>query len=94
METHPGHNRSMQCWRLERGGQTLFGFADLIPMRAHVSLPWIMGYDLYPVETLEAKKRFLPQAVHEVGSVCFITILMRRFFGLLKQEGKDHPTTF
>jgi len=65
METHTGHNRSMQCWRLNRGGETVFGFADLIPMRAHVQLPWIMGYDLYPVETLESKKRLLPQAVRE-----------------------------
>jgi glyoxylase-like metal-dependent hydrolase (beta-lactamase superfamily II) len=65
METHPGHNRSMQCWRLSRAGQTLFGFADLVPMRAHVAYPWIMGYDLYPVETLESKKRLLPQAARE-----------------------------
>jgi glyoxylase-like metal-dependent hydrolase (beta-lactamase superfamily II) len=69
METHPGHNRSMQCWRLEREGRTLFGFADLVPMRAHVSFPWIMGYDLYPVETLESKKKLLPQAVRE-GWTC------------------------
>jgi hypothetical protein len=34
-------------------------------MRAHVRLPWIMGYDLYPVETLEAKKKLLPQAARE-----------------------------
>ena len=69
METHAGHNRSMQCWRLDRGGRTLFGFADLVPMRAHVSFPWIMGYDLFPVETQEAKKRLLPQAVRE-GWLC------------------------
>src|SRR5260370_6183830 len=31
METHPGHNRSIQCWRLGRVGRTLFGFADLVP---------------------------------------------------------------
>ena len=62
METIAGHNRSMQCWRLERDGVTMFGFADLVPMRAHVRLPWIMGYDLYPVETLAAKKRLLPEA--------------------------------
>ena len=37
LETHPGHNRSMQCWRLDRGGKTVFGFADLIPM--HTMLP-------------------------------------------------------
>jgi glyoxylase-like metal-dependent hydrolase (beta-lactamase superfamily II) len=62
METIAGHNRSMQCWRLERDGKTMFGFADLVPTRAHLRLPWIMGYDLYPVETLAAKKRLLPEA--------------------------------
>jgi len=65
LETISGHSRSMQCARLERGGQTLFCFADLVPTRAHVPLAWIMGYDLYPVETLEAKRRLLPQAAHE-----------------------------
>jgi glyoxylase-like metal-dependent hydrolase (beta-lactamase superfamily II) len=70
METHAGHNRSMQCWRLVQGKQTIFGFADLVPMRAHVSYPWIMGYDLFPVETLESKKRLLPQAARE-GWLCF-----------------------
>jgi glyoxylase-like metal-dependent hydrolase (beta-lactamase superfamily II) len=65
METVAGHNRSMQCWRLERAGKTMFGFADLVPMRAHVRLPWIMGYDLYPLETLNAKKELLPQAARE-----------------------------
>ncbi|HEV7681201.1 MAG TPA: MBL fold metallo-hydrolase [Pyrinomonadaceae bacterium] len=65
METYAGHNRSMQCWRLDREGQTLFGFADLVPMRAHVPFAWIMGYDLYPVETLEVKKKLLPLAARE-----------------------------
>lgn len=69
LETYPGHNRSMQCWRLDSEGQTLFGFADLVPMRAHVPFAWIMGYDLYPVETLEVKKRLLPQAARE-GWTC------------------------
>lgn len=69
LETYPGHNRSMQCWRLDRAGQTIFGFADLVPMSAHVRYPWIMGYDLYPVETLEAKKKLLPQAAAE-GWLC------------------------
>lgn len=65
METVRGHSHTMQCVRLERDGRTLFCFADLVPTRAHVPLPWIMGYDLYPVETLEAKKRLLPQAARE-----------------------------
>lgn len=71
METHAGHNRSMQCARLERDGKTLFGFADLVPMRAHVPFAWIMGFDLYPVETLEAKKKLLPQAAREDWTCLF-----------------------
>jgi glyoxylase-like metal-dependent hydrolase (beta-lactamase superfamily II) len=69
METVAGHSRTMQCVRLTRGGRNLFGFADLVPTRAHVPFAWIMGYDLYPVETLEAKKRLLPQAARE-GWLC------------------------
>ncbi|HJZ81375.1 MAG TPA: MBL fold metallo-hydrolase [Pyrinomonadaceae bacterium] len=71
METHPGHNRSMQCPRLERNGDTFFGFADLVPMRAHVPFAWVMGYDLYPVETVEAKKKLLPQAARENWTCLF-----------------------
>jgi glyoxylase-like metal-dependent hydrolase (beta-lactamase superfamily II) len=69
LETIAGHSRTMQCWRLERGGQTLFGFADLVPTRAHVPFAWVMGYDLFPVETVEAKRRLLPRAARE-GWLC------------------------
>ncbi|HEX6185471.1 MAG TPA: MBL fold metallo-hydrolase [Pyrinomonadaceae bacterium] len=65
METVPGHSRTMQCVRLRRGGRTLYGFADLVPTRAHVPLAWVMGYDLFPVETVEAKRRLLPLAARE-----------------------------
>lgn len=71
LETHAGHNRSMQCPRLEQSGQTLFGFADLVPTRAHVPFAWVMGYDLYPVETVEAKKKLLPQAARENWTCLF-----------------------
>jgi glyoxylase-like metal-dependent hydrolase (beta-lactamase superfamily II) len=69
LETVPGHSRTMQCIRLERGRRTLYGFADLVPTRAHIPSAWVMGYDLYPVETLEAKRRLLPQAARE-GWLC------------------------
>ena len=69
LKTYAGHNRSMQCWCLQRAGQKMFGFADLVPMRPHVQLPWIMGYDLFPLETLEAKRQLLPQAARE-GWLC------------------------
>jgi glyoxylase-like metal-dependent hydrolase (beta-lactamase superfamily II) len=65
METVRGHSETMQCVRLNRGGETLYSFADLIPTRHHLPFAWVMGYDLYPVETLEAKKKLLPQALKE-----------------------------
>jgi glyoxylase-like metal-dependent hydrolase (beta-lactamase superfamily II) len=49
----PGHNADMMCVRLTGGGKTVFFTADLIPTAAHVPYPWIMGYDLYPLTTLE-----------------------------------------
>ena len=90
METHAGHNRSMQCWRLEHQGQTLFGFADLVPMRAHVQLSWIMGYDLFPLETLEAKKRLLPQAAREGWGCLFYHEPEAAIYKLVEIEGKLH----
>lgn len=63
MTTVRGHSATMQTVRLDRGGRTLYGFADLIPTRAHLPYAWVMGYDLFPLETLAAKKRLLPEAV-------------------------------
>ena len=88
LETHAGHNRSMQCWRLEQQGRTLFGFADLVPMRAHVQLPWIMGYDLFPVETLAAKKKLLPQAVREGWGCLFYHEPEVALYQIVEEEGK------
>ena len=88
METHAGHNRSMQCARLEQGSQTLFGFADLVPMRAHVPFAWIMGFDLYPVETLEAKKKLIPQAAREAWTCLFYHDPDQAFGRVVESNGK------
>jgi glyoxylase-like metal-dependent hydrolase (beta-lactamase superfamily II) len=88
LETYPGHNRSMQCWRLDSNGQTLFGFADLVPMRAHVPLAWIMGYDLFPTETLEMKKKLLPQAAREGWSCLFYHDPDQPLCTLVETDGK------
>ena len=90
METVAGHSRTMQCVRLERGGRTLFSFADLVPMRAHVPFAWIMGYDLYPVETLEAKKRLLPQAAREDWLCFFYHDPDAPLCRLVEEDGKLH----
>jgi glyoxylase-like metal-dependent hydrolase (beta-lactamase superfamily II) len=90
METVVGHSRTMQCARLERGGQTLFSFADLVPMRAHLPFAWIMGYDLYPVETLEAKRRLLPQAARENWLCLFYHDPDEPLCRIKEEDGKLH----
>ncbi|MER3430873.1 MAG: MBL fold metallo-hydrolase [Blastocatellia bacterium] len=65
IQTIRGHSATMQTWRLDRGGQTIYGFADLIPTRHHLRPAWIAAYDLFPLETLEFKKTILPQAAAE-----------------------------
>lgn len=60
-----GHTRHHQCVKIESEGQTAFFLSDLIPTIAHVHLPYISGYDLYPLETLENKKKILKQAFEE-----------------------------
>jgi glyoxylase-like metal-dependent hydrolase (beta-lactamase superfamily II) len=88
METCAGHNRSMQCPRLESGGQTLFGFADLVPTRAHVPFAWVMGYDLYPVETVSAKKKLLPQAARENWTCLFYHDAEQSLGRIVEVDGK------
>ncbi len=70
----PGHNRDMCIVLLDGGGARGEGekgvfWADLVPTTAHVPYPWIMGYDLYPMETLANKERWLPRAARE-GWLC------------------------
>lgn len=93
METHAGHNRSMQCARLERNGETLFGFADLVPTRAHVPFSWVMGYDLYPVETVEAKKKLLPQAARENWTCVFYHDPEQPLCRVVEEDGKLRTIT-
>lgn len=60
-----GHNGTMQTVRIESGGGILYSFSDLIPTTHHIPLPWIMGYDLFPLETLANKQKLLPLALQE-----------------------------
>jgi glyoxylase-like metal-dependent hydrolase (beta-lactamase superfamily II) len=67
----PGHTRDMQCVRLTGGGKSAFFFADLVPTAAHLPLPWIMGFDLYPVATIESKKHWIPKVIRDGSLAIF-----------------------
>jgi len=65
----PGHTRDMQCVRLQGGGKTAFFFVDLVPTTAHLPFHWIMSFDLFPLTTLENKKKWIPEAARQ-GWLC------------------------
>jgi glyoxylase-like metal-dependent hydrolase (beta-lactamase superfamily II) len=61
----PGHTPHHQGLLIESAGERAFYIADLSPTAAHLPLPWIMGYDVEPLVTLETKRRILARAVDE-----------------------------
>ena len=58
-----GHTMHHQIVLIESRGSTAVFTADLIPTAAHVDDAWIMGYDLYPMDTLSFKRRFVREAI-------------------------------
>jgi glyoxylase-like metal-dependent hydrolase (beta-lactamase superfamily II) len=65
VKTFPGHTAHMQGVFVESGGKTACYISDLIPTGAHLDLSWGMSYDLYPLQTIESKKRYYAQAIPE-----------------------------
>jgi glyoxylase-like metal-dependent hydrolase (beta-lactamase superfamily II) len=61
----PGHVPNHQSVMLRSGGERLLYLADVMPTSHHLPLPWIMGYDLEPLRTLESKRRILKAAEDE-----------------------------
>lgn len=60
-----GHNRDIQLARIESGAETAVYLGDIVPTVTHLKYPYIMGYDLYPMDTLKAKKELIGQAAEK-----------------------------
>jgi methylmalonyl-CoA epimerase len=58
-----GHTAHHQVVTIESGGKTAVFTADMYPTSVHVPDPWLMGYDLYPMDTLAFKRAFAPEAI-------------------------------
>jgi glyoxylase-like metal-dependent hydrolase (beta-lactamase superfamily II) len=67
----PGHVPYHQSVLISHAGETACFLGDLIPTAAHVPLPWIMGYDLEPLVTLESKRDLLSRAEAEGWTMVF-----------------------
>lgn len=67
----PGHVPWHQSILVRSEGETLVFLGDVMPTRHHLSLAWIMGYDLEPLRTLEAKRALLEDAIAGGWRLCF-----------------------
>ena len=85
----PGHVPFHQGILVESAGERAFYFGDLVPTQAHLPLPWIMGYDVEPLVTLETKRRNLARAVAEQWLVIFEHDATTAW-GRVRDEGKAY----
>ncbi|MDH7512624.1 MAG: MBL fold metallo-hydrolase [Clostridiales bacterium] len=84
----PGHTSSHQAVKVRSGNQTLFYLGDLVPTSAHIGLPYIMSYDLYPLVTIETRKRCYEQALAENWILAFVHDPIHYFGRIRKAHGK------
>lgn len=65
-----GHTRGQQLVRIAGGGQTLYYVADLVPTRSHVRIPYVMGYDVCALDSMDEKHALLERAAAEGAWIC------------------------
>jgi glyoxylase-like metal-dependent hydrolase (beta-lactamase superfamily II)/catechol 2,3-dioxygenase-like lactoylglutathione lyase family enzyme len=58
-----GHTMHHQMVVIESGGKTAVFTADLLPTAAHLPDVWVMGYDLFPLDTMRFKHEFVREAI-------------------------------
>jgi glyoxylase-like metal-dependent hydrolase (beta-lactamase superfamily II) len=61
----PGHTAYMQAVIISGGGRKACYISDLIPTRAHIDLTWGMSFDLFPIDTIESKKKYYAESIPE-----------------------------
>ena len=67
----PGHNADIQAVKISGGNRTVIFVADMLPTRHHLPLAWMPGYDLYPLQTLETKRKRIAEIVAQGWIVAF-----------------------
>jgi len=65
VEVFPGHTAHMQAVVVASGGKTACYISDLIPTAAHIDLTWVMAFDLFPIDTINSRKRYYERALPE-----------------------------
>lgn len=66
-----GHTGAMMLPEINYNGKTVVYMADLLPSAAHIPLPYVMGYDMFPLTTLNEKQVFLNEALKNNSTLFF-----------------------
>jgi glyoxylase-like metal-dependent hydrolase (beta-lactamase superfamily II) len=85
----PGHTAFHQCVKVQSQGKALFFLGDLVPTTAHIGLPYIMSYDLFPLETLKNKKIYYEEAIEKDWILVF-NHDPEHYFGKVLKEGDKY----
>ena len=83
-----GHTQGHQCVLIESQGETALFLGDLVPTASHIPLPYIMGYDLYPVDTLESKRALYAKAAEGDWTLLFQHDVRQRAAKIEKVDGR------
>ena len=85
----PGHTPHHQSVLIDGGGEKAIYFGDLVPTQWHLPLPWIMGYDVEPLVTLESKRALLARAAEEEWLAIFEHDAATAW-GRVRHDGKSY----
>jgi len=88
MKLAPGHNRDMMVVQATSAGQTFCFFSDLVPTMAHVTPSWVAAFDLYPMEAIDTKSRWLDEATRG-GWLCGFAHEPEVAFARIKKVGES-----
>ena len=83
----PGHTPYHQSVVIRSAGETAIFLGDLVPTHAHLPLPWIMGYDVEPLVTLESKRALLKRVEQGDWTVIFEHDAVVPWSGAIRREG-------
>lgn len=82
----PSHTPGFQLVFIRSGGATALYWSDLLPTKAHIATPYIVGYDVLPLQTMELKEQLVGQAFAEQW-LCFPAHDTEMAVGTLERDG-------
>lgn len=83
-----GHSRGISILILEQAGEKIYHMSDLMPSHAHQNPLWVLAFDDYPMDSIEAKVKYLPLAYAEGAKFMFYHDPLYRMVQW-DQEGKE-----